>query len=64
MEFNEWLAHGVTNEWVSMPVCDTHEGTPMRLWEQEEWMEGNDPCIVVLRLWNDGMPDDDEPRVA
>ena len=60
MDFHEWLAHGVEQRWISMPVCDTHDGIPMRIWEAEAWEEGSDPCIAVMRLWNDGMPDDDE----
>ncbi len=64
MGFHEWLAYGVEQEWVSLPVCDTHDGIPMRVWEAQEWEAGADPCIVVMRLWNDGMPSDEEVGAA
>lgn len=60
MGFHEWLAYGAEQRWISMPVCDTHNGIPMRVWEAQAWEAGEDPCIVVMRLWHDGMPDDDD----
>ena len=35
MTFEEWLATGVTAGWVSLPVCQTHEGSPMTNEEME-----------------------------
>lgn len=61
LNFDDWLSQGIDKKWISEPVCDTHDGIPMRGWEAEEWDAGNDPCVVVVRIWEDGMPDDDEP---
>lgn len=51
--FVEWLAFGVEQEWVSEPVCQTHEGVPVTVTEAAEQEEGDDPCIVALRIWPD-----------
>lgn len=59
MNFTEWIAHGVTERWVTMPICATHSEIPLRDWEAEEmYSMGHDPCLFVLRLWNDGMGDE------
>ena len=39
--------------WCSEIVCNTHEGTPMTDIEEEEWDQGLDPCVHVLRIWGD-----------
>ena len=49
--FEEWLAHGVLNGWISYPACATHDGIPSTDAETEAWEEGWDPCEHVLRLW-------------
>ena len=51
--FYTWLGQGIDKGWVSSPVCNSHDGPPMTDHEEEEWEEGLDPCIVVLRVWND-----------
>ena len=50
ISFDEWLAVGRENGWVSLPVCSTHESLPLTDLEQEEFEEG-DPCVHVLRLY-------------
>jgi len=51
--FDEWLAFGRDKGWVSDPVCDIHAGLPLT--PEEEWAfdQGADPCIHVLRLYED-----------
>lgn len=51
MKFYEWLKIGIDNEWVSDVVCDTHEGVPMTDEEMSKWDEGEDPCILAIRVW-------------
>ena len=51
--FDEWLAVGRANGWVSAPVCDTHEGVPLTDGEFGEFEDGSDPCVHVLRLYED-----------
>jgi hypothetical protein len=51
MDFYEWLQIGVEKKWISNPFCYTHDGDPyMSDEEQEEWDDGGDPCMPVVRL--------------
>lgn len=52
MSFDEWLAIGMENSWCGPPVCSTHDGIPMNEDEENEFQEG-DPCIAVVRLYDD-----------
>lgn len=54
-QFLAWIDRGLAAGWISDPVCETHNGVPMREWEESEFEEGFDPCIAVIRLWHDGM---------
>jgi hypothetical protein len=50
-DFNKWLATGIENNWVSEPFCHTHDGDPyMTEEEEEQWEEGGDPCMPVVKL--------------
>lgn len=51
MTFDEWLAYGQQQGWISAPVCATHDGVPNTDDEEEEWDAGYDPCQHILRLW-------------
>ena len=52
MDFWEWVDFGVKAGWCSEIVCDTHEGVPMTVEETEEWQQGNDNCLFIIRLWD------------
>ena len=52
MDFNEWLKIGMENSWCGPAVCETHDGLPMSEEENEEFWE-SDPCIHIIRLYND-----------
>jgi hypothetical protein len=52
MDFNEWLKIGMENSWCGPAVCETHDGLPMSEEENEEFWE-SDPCIHIVRLYND-----------
>jgi hypothetical protein len=51
MEWNEWLSIGVTNGWVSLPICVTHEGIPSTPEEDVDIMLGEEICMYCLRVW-------------
>ena len=53
MNFNQWLKYGLKHDWCSPPVCEIHEGTPLSESESNEFENGSDPCIHVIRLYND-----------
>lgn len=50
-KFGNWLRQGIEEGWVSEPFCHTHNGDPyMTKEEEQEWEEGGDPCMHVLKL--------------
>jgi hypothetical protein len=51
--FEDWLEFGIAQGWCGPSVCDTHDGTPMAESELEEFEEGGDPCVHVIRLYED-----------
>lgn len=51
MTFDEWIKLGLANDWISPPMCETHDGIPMTQEELDESWEGGDPCVHVLRLY-------------
>jgi hypothetical protein len=52
MDFEEWLKTGIENGWCGPAVCFTHDGLPTTQAEDEEFDNG-DPCIHVIRLYDD-----------
>ena len=52
MTFDEWLQIGLDNKWCGPSVCSTHDGIPMSGEEEDEMYEG-DPCIHIIRLYED-----------
>lgn len=50
MTFEEWLELGFNNGWVGPEVCITHDGLPTT---EEEDEDDGDPCIHVIRLYED-----------
>lgn len=50
-DFDEWVEFGWRKGWIGPPVCYTHDGLPLSADEMDEWSEGHDPCIHVLRLY-------------
>lgn len=53
MDIAEWLEIGHKNKWCSKIVCETHDGVPMTDAEMYEFDEGGDPCIFVIRMFED-----------
>jgi len=53
IDFWDWLEVGMKAGWISKPVCATHDGIPATEAEDNEWMEGFDPCQHIVRLWNE-----------
>ncbi len=48
-----WIVYGQNMGWCSPPVCETHDGMPLTEAEDEEFIQGYDPCITVVRLYDD-----------
>lgn len=51
--FEEWLQEGIGLGFCGPAICYTHDGLPMTVMEDQEFEEGGDPCIHVLRLYED-----------
>ena len=50
-KFIAWLQEGIDEGWVSAPFCNTHNGDPyMTEEEEQEWENGGDPCLFVVKL--------------
>lgn len=52
-EFDKWYEIGLRNSWISPSVCYTHDGLPTTSTEDEEFSQGNDPCVFVMRVYED-----------
>lgn len=50
--FDEWLQEGISLGFCGPAVCSTHDGLPTSADEDKEFETG-DPCIHVLRLYED-----------
>ena len=51
MTFDEWANYGWQRGWCGPPVCYIHDGLPMSDQEQDQLDEGDDPCVHVIRLY-------------
>ena len=61
LTFNEWMAYGIEKGWCGPPVCYTHDGLPMSEHEMQGFDDGEDPCMHVVRMYEDiGMKDEIE----
>lgn len=52
MDFHSWVLFGMTKGWCGPPVCATHDAVPSSEQEDEEF-EMRDPCIHIVRLYED-----------
>jgi hypothetical protein len=52
LDFNSWIAYGINKNFCGPPVCTTHDGIPMTEEESNEFDEGYDPCIHVMRPYD------------
>lgn len=52
IDFDEWMAYGIEKGWCGPPVCYTHDGLPLSMQEDDEFME-SDPCIHIIRMYED-----------
>lgn len=53
IEFDEWLQQGLTLGFVGPAICHTHDGLPLSETEDADFEDGGDPCIHILRLYED-----------
>lgn len=53
LSFEQWMKIGIDFGWCGPPVCYTHDGLPTTESDDEEWDNGGDPCIHIIRLYED-----------
>lgn len=53
MSFEEWIEEGYIRGWIGPPICHTHDGVPMTSQEEDDFDAGSDPCVHILRLYED-----------
>lgn len=53
ISFDVWMEIGIRKGWAGAPVCYTHDGLPTTEAEDEAWVEGDDPCLHIVRLYSD-----------
>lgn len=53
MTFTDWLATGIAAGYCGPAICYTHDGTPTTADEDDQFDDGHDPCIHILRLYPD-----------
>lgn len=62
LHFHDWVMMGNQAGWCGPPVCLTHDGPPMSIFELDDWLKGvtmGDPdddercCVHVIRLYDD-----------
>lgn len=49
--FDEWIQEGIKQGWCGPPVCYTHDSFPISEQEDEEFGDGGDPCMHMIRLY-------------
>lgn len=52
-DFDKWLQEGLTNNFCGPAICYPHDGLPLTISEEQEFDDGGDPCIHILRLYED-----------
>jgi hypothetical protein len=51
--FEQWLQEGISLGVCGPPICYPHDGLPLTEQEDKEFEDGGDPCVYILRLYED-----------
>ena len=51
--FDEWLQEGLDLNFCGPAICYPHDGLPLAEQEEKEFDDGSDPCIHIIRLYED-----------
>ena len=58
MDYFDWRDLGISNGWISEPFCDTHDAKFLTDEEEQAWENGEDPCMMVFRIYEDKIDTD------
>ena len=64
MDYFDWRDLGIVNGWISEPFCDTHDSGYMTDEEEQAWENGEDPCMMVFRIYEDAIEKDSKYQVT
>jgi hypothetical protein len=53
MSFDDWLEYGLRKRWCGPTICFPHDGFPSSLHEDDLYSTGDDPCMHMIRLYED-----------
>ena len=48
LTYNQWIAIGIDNGWCGPAICYVHDGLPMTRDEQEDLIDGEEPCVHII----------------
>jgi len=51
MTFDHWMKIGIEYGFCGPICCITHDGEPLSPDEEQEFEEGGDPCVSMLRVY-------------
>jgi hypothetical protein len=49
--FYEWLSEGILKGYCTAEFCYFHDGPELNKEEDAEALDGGDPCVPCIRLW-------------
>lgn len=53
LDYEEWIHYGWQMGYCGPPLCYIHDGFPLSSDEEEEWGDGGDPCLYMVRIYQD-----------
>lgn len=53
MSISDWLEYGLKHKFCGPVICFPHDGFPSSLEEDAAYDSGDDPCMHMLRLYED-----------
>lgn len=53
LDHEAWMQYGWEMGFCGPPLCYIHDGLPLTADEEEEWADGGDPCLHIVRLYED-----------
>lgn len=51
--YYDWVRLSITKGWCGPPICLTHDGIPTTPEQDSQLDEGHDPCINMIRIYED-----------
>lgn len=62
MKLHDWIAIGREHGFCSAVTCETHDGIPMSDKEYAQFDNGDDPCVLAVRIYTEDTTMEDVER--